>query len=67
MNIIERTNEEYLDDIKKQYETELKPLLDTGMSLSAAFRKLGIASGRGARKHRELRRIALEEGYILRR
>lgn len=65
--VIERTEKEYLEDIYQQYLKEMKPLLDNGMSLTEAFRKLGIGSGRGGRKHREMRRIALEEGYKLRR
>lgn len=67
MRVIERTDEEYLEDIYQQYLKEMKPLLDTGMSLTEAFRRLGINNGRGSRKHREMRRIALEEGYKLRR
>ena len=67
MKIIERTEQEYLEDIEKQYEQEMKPLLDKGISMTEAFRRMGVGCGRGARKHRELRRICLERGYQLRR
>lgn len=48
-------------------ENEMKPLLDKGISMTEAFRRMGVGCGKGARKHRELRRIALERGYQLRR
>ena len=67
MKVIERTDAEYLQDIREQYDKEMKPLLDTGMSLTEAFRRMGINCGRSSRKYKELRRIALEEGYKLRR
>ena len=67
MKVIERTDAEYLQDIREQYDNEMKPLLDSGMSLTEAFRRMGINCGRGSRKYKELRRIALEEGYKLRR
>ena len=66
IKVIEQTNEEYLEGLKKIYDDEIKPLLDEGYSLTNAFRKIGVTTSR-SRKSRELRQIALDDGYVLRR
>ena len=65
-NMIERTEEEYIKDIIELYETELKPLLLKGYSLTASFRTMKISSNHKSRKYRLLRQFALEDGYKLR-
>ena len=67
IKLIERTDKEYMEDMRKIYDDELKPLLDDGYSLTNAFRKIGVATGTTARKSRELRQMALDDGYVLRR
>lgn len=65
--IIERTEEEYMNDVRKMYDNELKPLLDKGFSLTKSFKIIGVNSGKSARKYKELRKMALNDGYKLRR
>ena len=65
--IIERSEEEYMDEIKKIYNNDIKPLLDKGYSLTKAFNMNGITTGKKKRKGRELRRLALEDGYRFKR
>lgn len=65
--IIEMNEQEYLDDIKRLYECEMKPLLLKGWSLTRATKFMGIRSGRHNRKYWELRKLALADGYQLRR
>lgn len=66
-NVIERTEEEYLEDIRELYETELKPLLLQGYSLTASLRKLKVASNYKSQKYKLLRKFALDDGYQLRK
>ena len=66
-NVIERTEEEYLEDIRELYETELKPLLLQGYSLTASLRKLKVASNYKSQKYKLLRKFALDDGYKLRK
>lgn len=66
-DVIERTEEEYFADIRELYETELKPLLLKGYSLTASFRTMKIASNHKSRKYRLLRQFALDDGYQLRK
>ena len=63
--IIERTEEEYMNDMRKMYDNELKPLLDEGFSLTKAFKTIGVNTGKSARKSKELRKMALNDGYKL--
>jgi len=67
MGIIERNEEEYMEEMKDIYWNEVKPLLNKGYSLTKAFNTVGINGGRGARKCREIRELALKDGYKLRR
>lgn len=65
--IIERSEDEYMEDMSRIYEFELKPLLDKGYSLTKAFNTIGVSTGKSARKSKELRKLALENGYVLQR
>lgn len=67
MRIIERSDKEYMEDLHREYEEVMKPLLNQGISLSECFRRMGVNTGRNSRRHRELRQIALDDGYKLRR
>ena len=67
MRIIERSDKEYMEDIKHLYETEVKPLLQKGYSFTRATRTLGIGSGGYRRKYWELQKLAIADGYKLRR
>ena len=64
--IIERCEEDYMNEMHEIYENELKPLLDKGFSLTRAFKTIGVATGKSARKSKELRKLALDDGYVLR-
>ena len=63
--IIERTEEEYMEDMRKMYVDEVKPLLEEGYSLTKAFKTVGVSTGKSARKSKELRKMALDDGYKL--
>ena len=65
--IIERNEQEYMEDMRRIYQNEIKPLLNKGYSLTKAFKTVGVATGRSARKSKELRKLALDDGYKLRR
>lgn len=65
--IIERNEEEYMKDMENIYYNEIKPLLDKGYSLTKAFKTIGVATGRSARKSKELRKLAVNDGYKMRR
>ncbi len=67
MKIIERTDKEYMAELQEMYQNEIKPSLDEGMSLTKVFMKLNIHCGKTARKYRELRQMAIDDGYQLRR
>lgn len=67
MKIIERSDAEYMADMRRIYEDEMKPMLLQGISLTKAFRILGVGNNKNSRKHRELRQMALDDGYQLRR
>lgn len=64
--IIERCEEDYMKEMKELYEKEVKPLLIKGYSLTKAFKTIGVATGKSARKSKELRQLALDDGYVLR-
>lgn len=65
--IIERSESEYMKDIQDLYDNEIKPLLDKGYSLTKAFNMNGITTGKKKRKGRELRKLALNDGYKMKR
>ena len=65
--IIERSEEEYMEEMRNLYKDEVKPLLDKGYSLTRAFHTIGVASGKSARKSKELRKLALADGYQMRK
>ena len=67
MRIIERTDEEYREEMNSIYNNEIKPLLNEGFSLTRAFDTVGICTGKYARKAKELRKLALEDGYKMKR
>lgn len=63
--IIERNEQEYMDDIRRIYEDEIKPLINEGYSLTKAFKTVGVRTGKSARKSKEIRKMALDDGYKL--
>ena len=63
--IIERSEEEYMEEMKRMYDEEVKPLLNEGYSLTKAFKTVGVRTGKTTRKSKELRKLALEDGYKL--
>ena len=65
--IIEQNEREYLTELQQVYETEMKPLLDKGYSFTKVIRRLGVGSGRHNRKYHELKKLALADGYQMRR
>ena len=65
--IIERSEKEYMEDMKRIYEHEVKPLLLQGFTLTKAFKTVGVATGKSARKSKELRKLALNDGYVMRK
>lgn len=65
--IIERNEKEYMEDMRRIYEKEVKPLLIEGFSLTKAFKTVGVATGKSARKSKELRKLALSDGYVMRK
>ena len=64
--IIEMNEKEYMEEMNRMYEEEVKPLLNKGFSLTKTFKKLGVATGKHSRKSKELRKLALDDGYKLR-
>lgn len=63
--IIERNEEEYLQEIKLLYSSKIKPLLINGYSLTKALNMVGITTGKG-RKREEIRKLVLKDGYVMR-
>jgi len=61
--IIERSDAEYMQEIKELYEKEVKPYIQKGKSFTYCMNKLKLSSTRYSRKYRELRKMALEDGY----
>lgn len=60
--VIERTEEECLEDLYDEYKTKIKPLLDEGKSLWYATKKHKMTN----KKYYRIREFALADGYQLR-
>jgi len=65
--IIEQNEREYLTELQQVYETEMKPLLDKGYSFTKAIRTMKVGSGKHSRKYHELKKLAVADGYQMRR
>lgn len=61
--IIERTDEEYVQEIEDIYNEQIKPRLNEGMSLTRALKSIGKGTSGKSRWYREMRQLAFDDGY----
>jgi len=63
MNIIERTDEQYVQDLRELYEEHIQPQILAGKSLTKALEAIGKHTSTRHRWYREIRQFAIEDGY----